>query len=170
VNLCSAVCSIPTGRVVESLSVSHAAVIILSQYFQHRSCVPLTLPSPAPVFCRPSPQVQHSKFSDPDPVPQTPNILAPTPNILAPTPYILAPTPYILAPTPYILAPTPYILAPTPNTLAPTPYILAPTPWPQHPTSWPQHPGPNTLAPTPYIPHPTLHTYILDSRPGPRTS
>jgi hypothetical protein len=28
---------LPTGRLVESLSVSHAAVIILSQYFQDRT-------------------------------------------------------------------------------------------------------------------------------------
>ena len=33
---CDAVCSIPTGRLIESLSVSHAAVIILSQYYQAR--------------------------------------------------------------------------------------------------------------------------------------
>jgi tRNA C32,U32 (ribose-2'-O)-methylase TrmJ len=36
VNMCDAACRIPTGRLVESLSVSHAAVIILSQYYQHR--------------------------------------------------------------------------------------------------------------------------------------
>ena len=36
VNLCDAACRIPTGRLIESLSVSHAAVIILSQYYQHR--------------------------------------------------------------------------------------------------------------------------------------
>mmetsp|Transcript_4538 Transcript_4538/g.16101 ORF Transcript_4538/g.16101 Transcript_4538/m.16101 type:complete len:217 (-) Transcript_4538:92-742(-) len=36
VNQCDAVCSIPTGRLIESLSVSHAAVIILSQYYQAR--------------------------------------------------------------------------------------------------------------------------------------
>ena len=36
VNSCDAACRIPTGRLVESLSVSHAAVIILSQYYQHR--------------------------------------------------------------------------------------------------------------------------------------
>ena len=36
VNACDAMCSIPTGRLIESLSVSHAAVIILSQYFQSR--------------------------------------------------------------------------------------------------------------------------------------
>ena len=33
VNLCDAACRIPTGRLIESLSVSHAAVIILSQYY-----------------------------------------------------------------------------------------------------------------------------------------
>ena len=37
VNLCDAACRIPTGRLIESLSVSHAAVIILSQYYQHRT-------------------------------------------------------------------------------------------------------------------------------------
>ena len=37
VNLCDAACRIPTGRLIESLSVSHAAVIILSQYYQHRA-------------------------------------------------------------------------------------------------------------------------------------
>ena len=36
VNACDGVCAIPTGRLVESLSVSHAAVIVLSQYFQNR--------------------------------------------------------------------------------------------------------------------------------------
>mmetsp|Transcript_3792 Transcript_3792/g.15183 ORF Transcript_3792/g.15183 Transcript_3792/m.15183 type:complete len:188 (-) Transcript_3792:2062-2625(-) len=36
VNACDAVCAIPTGRLIESLSVSHAAVIILSQYYQSR--------------------------------------------------------------------------------------------------------------------------------------
>ena len=36
VNACDAMCAIPTGRLIESLSVSHAAVIILSQYYQSR--------------------------------------------------------------------------------------------------------------------------------------
>jgi tRNA G18 (ribose-2'-O)-methylase SpoU len=36
VNACDAMCQIPTGRLIESLSVSHAAVIILSRYFQSR--------------------------------------------------------------------------------------------------------------------------------------
>ena len=34
VRLCDAACAIPTGRVIESLSVSHAAVISLSRYFE----------------------------------------------------------------------------------------------------------------------------------------
>jgi tRNA C32,U32 (ribose-2'-O)-methylase TrmJ len=37
VNACDAMCAVPTGRLVESLSVSHAAVIILSRYFQNRT-------------------------------------------------------------------------------------------------------------------------------------
>lgn len=34
--MCDAVCSIPMGRLVESLSVTHAAVIALSRYFERR--------------------------------------------------------------------------------------------------------------------------------------
>ena len=34
--MCDAVCSIPMGRLVESLSVTHAGVITLSRYFERR--------------------------------------------------------------------------------------------------------------------------------------
>lgn len=34
--LCDALCSIPMGRLIESLSVTHAAVIALSRFFEAR--------------------------------------------------------------------------------------------------------------------------------------
>ena len=34
---CDAICSIPMGRLVESLSVTHAGVIALSRYYERRS-------------------------------------------------------------------------------------------------------------------------------------